>query len=91
MKNVDVNTKDYSYQYDFPDYPEVPRPLLAAAWETNSFDTVDVLMDMKPDTRVLYTNRKESECPPKPLFFQVCFYSSDILTFGFSNHLNYNV
>lgn len=71
VKSVDPNTSDYSYQYNYPDSPEVPRPLLAAAWETNSYDTVDVLMDMNPNTRALYSNEPDTVNPPKPLFFQL--------------------
>lgn len=69
LKNVDVNTKDFSYQYAYPEFPEHPRPLLASAWESNNLDAVDVLMNMKPDTRVLWTYEERS--PPKPVFFQV--------------------
>ncbi|KAK3096982.1 hypothetical protein FSP39_005355 [Pinctada imbricata] len=69
MNGVDCNAKDHSYQHAFPDFPEVPRPLLAAAWESNNFEAVDVLMDMNPDTRVLWTNEKESINAPKPIFF----------------------
>ena len=69
LKAVDCNAKDYSYQYSYPHYPEVPRPLLAAAWESNNYDAVDVLMDMTPNTRVLWTN--QSDMPARPLFFHV--------------------
>jgi hypothetical protein len=62
---------DYSYQHRYPEYPEVPRPILAAAWESNNYDAVDVLLDMEPDTRVLWTDDAESKNPPKPVFFQV--------------------
>ncbi|XP_041369600.1 uncharacterized protein LOC121383575 [Gigantopelta aegis] len=71
MNNIDINTRDYSYQYRYPDYPEVPQPLLAALWEKDIFEIVDILMEMKPDTSVLYSNEPESKSPPKPLFFQV--------------------
>lgn len=73
LKSVDVNTRDFSYQYAYPEYPETPRPLLASAWESNNFDAVDVLMNMKPDTRVLWTYEGSSKNPPKPVFFQVFF------------------
>lgn len=71
MKHVDPNAKDFSYQHSYPEYPEVPRPLLAAAWESNNYDAVDVLMDMNPNTRMLYSNEDEKLNPPKPIFFQV--------------------
>lgn len=71
MKHVDPNAKDFSYQHSYPEYPEVPRPLLAAAWESNNYDAVDVLMDMNPNTRMLYSNEDEKSNPPKPIFFQV--------------------
>lgn len=71
LKNVDVNTRDFSYQHSFPEFPETPRPLLASAWESNNFDAVDVLMCMKPDTRILWTNEESSRNPPKPIFFQL--------------------
>lgn len=71
LKSVDVNTRDFSYQYAYPEYPETPRPLLASAWESNNFDAVDVLMNMKPDTRVLWTYEGSSKNPPKPVFFQL--------------------
>ena len=68
---MDVNTKDYSYQYHYKDYPEVPRPVIAASWESNSFEAVDVIMELNPNTRVLWTAGPESKNPPKPVFFQV--------------------
>ena len=71
LKDVDSNAKDYSYQHKFPEFPEVPRPILAAAWESNNYDAVDVLLEMEPDTRALWTDDAESKNPPKPLFFQV--------------------
>ncbi|XP_062571871.1 uncharacterized protein LOC134233834 [Saccostrea cucullata] len=71
LKGVDCDAKDYSYQHKYPEFPEVPRPILAAAWESNNYDAVDVLLDMEPDTRVLWTDDTESKNPPKPLFFQI--------------------
>ena len=73
LKDVDSNAKDYSYQHKYPEFPEVPRPILAAAWESNNYDAVDVLLEMEPDTRALWTDDAESKNPPKPLFFQVKF------------------
>lgn len=75
LKDVDSNAMDYSYQHKYPEFPEVPRPILAAAWESNNYDAVDVLLEMEPDTRVLWTDDAESKNPPKPLFFQVSQYS----------------
>ena len=72
MNNIDINTRDVSYQYRYPDYPEVPQPLLAALWEKDIYEVVDILMEMKPDTSVLYSHEPESKSAPKPLFFQVC-------------------
>lgn len=74
LKDVDSNAMDYSYQHKYPEFPEVPRPILAAAWESNNYDAVDVLLEMEPDTRVLWTDDAESKNPPKPLFFQVSQY-----------------
>lgn len=71
LKDVDSNAMDYSYQHKYPEFPEVPRPILAAAWESNNYDAVDVLLEMEPDTRVLWTDDAESKNPPKPLFFQI--------------------
>ncbi|KAL5005264.1 hypothetical protein ScPMuIL_018720 [Solemya velum] len=71
LSNIDVNTKDHSYQYQYPSYPEVPRPLLASAWESDSYEAVDVLMDLRPDTRTLYSNESEEKNPEKPIFFQL--------------------
>lgn len=71
INNMDVNTKDHSYQYRFQDYPESARPLIAASWESNSYESVDVIMDLKPDTRVLWSPDVESKNAPKPVFFQM--------------------
>ncbi|KAL5004081.1 hypothetical protein ScPMuIL_017537 [Solemya velum] len=70
MENINVSIKDMSYQYRYPDYPDVPQPLLAAVWETGILECVDTLMDLGVDTQVLYSNRMPED-PPKPLFFQL--------------------
>ncbi|XP_035829763.1 uncharacterized protein LOC101849275 [Aplysia californica] len=69
LTNISVNTLDLSHQQRYPDYPEAPQPLLAATWETNSFDAVDTLMDLNPDTSVLYACDKA--LTPKPLVFHL--------------------
>lgn len=66
---ADVNTVDHSYQFYYPVSPEVPQPLLAAVWETNNYEVIDVLMQHHPNTSVLYANQKWSH--PMPLFFHV--------------------
>lgn len=71
ISNMDVNTKDHSYQYNFRGYPECPRPVVAASWESNNFEAVDVIMELNPNTRVLWTPGPESTNPPKPVFFQI--------------------
>ena len=71
INNMDVNTKDCSYQYKHRDYPEAPRPLLAASWESGNLDTVNAIMELKPDTRTLWSPEYESKNRPKPVFFQV--------------------
>ena len=71
ISNMDVDTKDHSYQYHFREYPEVPRPVIAASWESSSYESVDVIMELNPNTRVLWTPGPESTNPPKPVFFQV--------------------
>lgn len=71
LKNVDVNTRDFSYQHSYPEFPETPRPLLASAWESNNLEAVDVLMDMNPDTRILWSNEESTKNPPTPIFFQL--------------------
>ncbi|KAK7501668.1 hypothetical protein BaRGS_00007099 [Batillaria attramentaria] len=69
MKNIDVNAKDYSYQYGYPDYPTSPLPLLAAVWETNNYDMVVELMRLGPDTAVPFRLEPEAHHKRKPLFF----------------------
>lgn len=69
ITNMDVNAKDYGYQYHYKEYPASPRPVIAASWESNNYEAVDVIMELKPDTRVLWT--PDSKNPPKPVFFQV--------------------
>ncbi|XP_045216690.2 uncharacterized protein LOC123566547 isoform X1 [Mercenaria mercenaria] len=71
ISNMDVNTKDYCYQYHWSDAPVSPRPIIAASWESNNFEAVDVIMELKPDTRVLWTPDHDYKNPPKPVFFQV--------------------
>ncbi|XP_060065525.1 uncharacterized protein LOC132545870 [Ylistrum balloti] len=70
MDTIDINVTDYSYQYRYPDYPEVPLPVLAALWEGDMEDNIAVLLGMGVDTSVLFSYNPEVE-PPKPLFFQV--------------------
>lgn len=71
IKNMDVNAKDYCYQYHWRDTPVAPRPVVAASWESNNFEAVDVIMELNPDTRMLWTPEHESKNPPKPVFFQL--------------------
>ena len=71
MKNMDVNTRDSSYQYQYKDYPTCPRPLLAAVWEINSLDMVNELMCMHPDSSVPFRFEPEAHHTAKPLFFYV--------------------
>ena len=67
--NFDVNTADASFQARYPDCPNVEQPLLAATWEVNTYDAVDTLMELKPDTAVLYQPFPDQ--PGRPLFFHV--------------------
>ncbi|KAH9512962.1 hypothetical protein Btru_037155 [Bulinus truncatus] len=71
LQKVDINTKDYSYQFYYRDYPTAPRPLLAAVWEINQLRLVEAFMELNPDTSVKYTFESEAASPPKPLFFQL--------------------
>lgn len=71
LENIDINTKDHSYQYNYVDYQCVPQPLLASAWEQNDYGVVDVLMELGVDTATMFSYGGVDE-KPKPLFFQVC-------------------
>ncbi|XP_076443494.1 uncharacterized protein LOC143281995 [Babylonia areolata] len=71
MKNMDINARDSSYQYGYPDYPSCPRPLLAGVWETNNYDMVAELMKMEPDLSVPFRFEPEAHHKAKPLFFYV--------------------
>ena len=66
---ADVNTADASYMYHYPNSPRVPQPLLAAAWELDSYDVIDLLMKYQPDTSRMYINHRWKQ--PMPLFFHV--------------------
>ncbi|XP_011424648.3 uncharacterized protein [Magallana gigas] len=68
--NINVNTKDYSYQFAAPKTPVAPRPLLVAVWETRCLETVDIMMELGADTSVLFSSEPDKE-KPKPLFFHV--------------------
>ncbi|XP_071118452.1 putative ankyrin repeat protein RF_0381 [Haliotis cracherodii] len=68
---VDVNTKDHSYQFSYPDFPEEPQPLLAAAWEKDVFEVLEFVMTFKPDTNVLYAPISDPQMSPNPLFFHM--------------------
>lgn len=74
--NINVNTKDYSYQFAAPKTPVAPRPLLVAVWETRCLETVDILMELGADTSVLFSSEPDKE-KPKPLFFHVRSTSND--------------
>ncbi|XP_076443630.1 uncharacterized protein LOC143282063 [Babylonia areolata] len=69
LVNFDVDTADVSYQARFQDCPEVPQPLLAATWEVNTYDAVDALMELHPNTSVLFAPLPNQ--PPRPLFFHI--------------------
>ena len=69
LVNFDINTADASFQARYRDCPDVEQPLLAATWEVNSYDAVDTLMELRPDTSVLYQPLPEQ--PARPLFFHV--------------------
>ncbi|KAL3866690.1 hypothetical protein ACJMK2_043971 [Sinanodonta woodiana] len=71
VNNMDVNTRDHSYQFKWIGYPCNPRPLVSASWETGNYETVDVIMDLNPDMRVLWTPDPDGTNPAKPLFFQL--------------------
>lgn len=74
--NINVNTKDYSYQFAAPKTPVAPRPLLVAVWETRCLETVDIMMELGADTSVLFSSEPDKE-KPKPLFFHVRSTSND--------------
>lgn len=69
MKNMDVNAKDYSYQYGYPDYPTSPLPLLASVWGTNNLGMIVELMRLCPDTAVPFRFEPDAHHQRKPLFF----------------------
>ncbi|XP_052794687.1 uncharacterized protein LOC128227844 isoform X2 [Mya arenaria] len=71
VNNMNVNTRDYCYQFHWRDTPVCPRPIVAASWESNSYESVDVVMEMQPDTRVLWTPDYDTRNQPKPVFFQL--------------------
>ena len=68
-EGADVNTQDVSYMYRYPNSPRVPQPLLAAAWEQDNYDIIDLLMTYKPDTSLVYVNHRWKQ--QMPLFFHV--------------------
>lgn len=74
--NINVNTKDYSYQFAAPKTPVAPRPLLVAVWETRCLETVDIMMELGADTSVLFSSEPDKD-KPKPLFFHVRSTSND--------------
>ena len=63
FENIDFQLAD-------PDkFPRVSQPLIAAAWEQENYDVIEMLMTYKPDVSSLYANQTTQE--PKPLFFHV--------------------
>lgn len=80
MTNHDVNTMDHAYQRHYPECPEVPQPLLAVTWETNSLDAMEMIMDLKPNTSVLY-NEYSDPSQAKPLFFHVSLFAQKETSF----------
>ncbi|XP_067666645.1 putative ankyrin repeat protein RF_0381 [Haliotis asinina] len=68
---VDVNCKDHSHQFCFPDCPEEPRPLVAAVWEKDVWEVLDFVMTFRPDTNVLYAPISDPQLTPNPLFFHL--------------------
>ncbi|XP_025078053.1 uncharacterized protein LOC112554486 [Pomacea canaliculata] len=69
IRSIDINTKDYSYQYSYRDYPTAPLPLLASVWETNSYSMVSEFLSLGPDTNVPFKFEPEAHHMMKPLFF----------------------
>ena len=47
----------------------LPQPLLVSTWATNSYDAVSAIMDLTPDTTVLYSPDKA--LTPAPVTFHV--------------------
>nr|XP_022329606.1 uncharacterized protein LOC111128325 [Crassostrea virginica] len=91
--NINVNTKDYSYQLAAPKTPVAPRPLLVAVWETRCLETVDIMMELGADTSVLFSSEPDRE-KPKPLFFHVLggpFKPTDEIAFRILRGSNFNV
>ncbi|XP_061174059.1 uncharacterized protein LOC133183117 [Saccostrea echinata] len=91
--NINVNTKDYSYQFAAPNTPIAPRPLLVAVWETRCLETVDIMMELGADTSVLFSSEPDKE-KPKPLFFHVLggpFKPSDEIAYRILRGSNLNV
>ncbi|CAG5118766.1 unnamed protein product, partial [Candidula unifasciata] len=67
--NYDVNITDHSYQFRYPDYPEVPQCLLEATWATNCYSAVDALMDLQVNPCVLCPCAENAT--PLPAVFQL--------------------
>ncbi|XP_048737125.1 uncharacterized protein LOC125652169 isoform X2 [Ostrea edulis] len=91
--NINVNTKDYSYQFEAPNTPVAPRPLLVAVWETRCLETVDIMMELGANTSVLFSSEPDKE-KPKPLFFHVLggpFKPTDEIAFRILRGSNFNV
>ncbi|ESO94574.1 hypothetical protein LOTGIDRAFT_232377 [Lottia gigantea] len=69
-KNCDPDFIDIAHEQFSPQRSVAPQPLLAATWETNRLSAVEVLMDLKPDTNILYSTNPPV-IPPKPLYFHL--------------------
>lgn len=72
LKNADINTRDVSWQINYPEHPETSKPLLAAVWEIGLPMLVDVALDLNPNTAVVYRENSKITNKAKPLFFHVC-------------------
>ncbi|GAB1605030.1 uncharacterized protein LOC115220444 [Argonauta hians] len=69
MKNIDINTCDKSLSVDHNNSQDAGKPLIAEVWETNSYDMVSILMDLKVDVHRLYNPQGKTKGILRPLFF----------------------
>lgn len=70
VTDIDVDTKDHTYEDDNHGSGEVPKPLLAAVWETRLESSVQALLSLGVNTGVLFSRNGE-RAQSEPLFFHL--------------------
>lgn len=69
-EQIDVESKDHMHEGDGPRAPEVPKPLLMAAWEARQETSVETILSLGASTTTLHSI-SGAKTEAEPLFFHL--------------------